>query len=186
MEPKLNAKDFLKAESIKMWDMSEAMQWYRSIGTHGSVNGVFIPPLSSIVKGQSMGSYWQKKVVGLTVHGRRATMSNFIYKLLMIDGGLPRNNDELRDIVMESNGDGYEALSNILRFVHPALTEERVEVKVPTQGVFDSFASHIKNSRQIIGNEAIRGRIYSRYEGLQLVLGTLHPKFESSLATSPK
>jgi hypothetical protein len=62
MEPKLNATDFLKAESIKMWDMSdEAMQWYRSIVTHGSVNGVFIPPLYSIVKGQSMGSYTEKR-----------------------------------------------------------------------------------------------------------------------------
>jgi hypothetical protein len=44
MEPKLNAKYFMKAESIKMRDMGEAMQWYRSLGTHGSVNGVFTPP----------------------------------------------------------------------------------------------------------------------------------------------
>jgi hypothetical protein len=128
-----------------------------------------------------MGNYWQKKFVGLTVHGRRATMSNFIFKLLMIEGVLPRSNDELRDIVMASDGDGYEALYNILRFVHPKLTDEKVEVKIPTQGVTDSFASHVKNIRRTIENEAIRGRGYTRYEGLQLVLGTLHPKFEPSL-----
>jgi hypothetical protein len=44
MEPKLNAKDFMKAESINMRDMGEAMQWYHILATHGSVNGVFIPP----------------------------------------------------------------------------------------------------------------------------------------------
>jgi hypothetical protein len=84
-------------------------------------------------------------------------MSNVIYRLLMIDGVLPRNNDELRDIEMASDGDGYDALYNILRFVHPTLTDERLEVKIPTQGVSDSFASHVKNSRQTIENEAIRG-----------------------------
>jgi hypothetical protein len=82
---------------------------------------------------------------------------------------------------MASDGDGYEALYNILRFVHPTLTDERVEAKIPTQGVSDSFASHVKNIRQTIENEAICGRVYSRYEGLQLVLRTLHPKCESSL-----
>jgi hypothetical protein len=156
MEPKLNAKDFLKAESVKMRDMSETMEWYRSIGAHGSVDCVFIPPLSSIAKGQSVGSYWQKKFIGLTVYRRRATMSNLIYKLLMIDGVLPRNNDEPRDIVMVFDGDGYETLYNILQFVHPTLMDERVEEKIPSQGVSDSFASHIK----IVGKQ-LKMRLYT-------------------------
>jgi hypothetical protein len=108
-------------------------------------------------------------------------MSNYIYKLLVIDGVLPRANDELRDIVMASDGDGYEALYNILRFVHPKFTDTKVETKIPCQGISDTFAHHVKNIRNTIENEAIRGRVYSRYEGLELVIGTLHPKYEAAL-----
>jgi hypothetical protein len=128
-----------------------------------------------------MGNLWQKKYIGLTVHGQRPTMSNYIYKLLMIDGVLPRAHDDIRDIVMASDGDGYKALYNIPRFVHPKLTGTKVETKIPCQGISDTFAHHVKNIRNTIENEAIRGRVYSRYEGLDLVIGTLHPKYEAAL-----
>jgi hypothetical protein len=180
MEPKLNVKDFM-AESIKICDIGEEMQWHSTLGTHGSVNGVFIPPLRSIVKGQSMGNLWQKKFVGLTVRGRRTTMSNYIYKLTMIDGVLPLANGELRDIVMASDGDGYEAVYNILRIVHPKLTDTKVEMKIPCQGISDTFAHHVKNIQSTIENEEIHGLVYTCYEGLEIVIGTLHPKFESAL-----
>jgi hypothetical protein len=61
-----------------------------------------------------MVNIWQKKFIGLTVHGRRPIMSNYIYKLLMIDGVLPLTNDELHDIMIVSDIYGYEALYNIL------------------------------------------------------------------------
>jgi hypothetical protein len=108
-------------------------------------------------------------------------MSNYIYKLLMIDGVLPHANEELRDIVMASDGDGYKALYNILRCVHPNLTAKKVETKIPCQGISDTFAHHVKNIRSTIENEAIRGRIYTRYKGRELVLGILHPKYEAAL-----
>jgi hypothetical protein len=104
-----------------------------------------------------MGNIWQKKYIGLTVHGQRPTTSNYIYKLLMIDGVLPRANDELHDIVMASDGDGYEALYNILRFVHPKLTDTKVETKIHCQGISDTFAHHVKKNWNTIENEAIRG-----------------------------
>jgi hypothetical protein len=85
-------------------------------------------------------------------------------------------NDKLRDIVMASDEDGYEALYNILRLVHPKLTNMKVETKIPCQGISDTFAHHVKNIRITIENEAIHGRVYTCYEGLELVLGTLHPK----------
>jgi hypothetical protein len=116
------------------------------------------------------------------VHGRRNTMSNYIYKLLMIDGVLPHANDELRDIVMASGGDGYEALYSILRCVHPKLTDTKVDMKIPCQGVSDTFVHQIKNIRSTIKNEAIRGCVYNHYEGLELVLGTLHPKYDVTLS----
>jgi hypothetical protein len=128
-----------------------------------------------------MGNLWQKKYIGLTVHGQRPTMSNYIYKLLMIDGVLPRANDKLRDIVMASDGDGYEALYNILRFIQPNLTDTKVETKIPCQGISDTFAHHVKNIRNTIENEVIRGRVYSRCECLELVFETLHPKYEAAL-----
>jgi hypothetical protein len=186
MEPKLNAKDFMKAESINMCDMGEAMQWYSTLGTHGSVNGVFIPPLRSIVKGQSMGNLWQKKFVGLTVRRRRSTMSNYIYKLLMIDGVLPLANGELRDIVMASGEDGYEVLYKIIRFVHPKLIDTNVETKIPCQGISDTFAHHVKNIQSTIENEAIHGRLSTRYEGLKLVIGALYPSTRLPFITKLK
>jgi hypothetical protein len=104
-------------------------------------------------------------------------MSNYIYNLLMIDGVLPHANDKLR----ASEGDGYEALCNILRLLHPKLTNTKVERKIPCQGILDNFAHHIKNVQSTIENEAIRGRVYTRCEVLELVLRTLQPKYESAI-----
>jgi hypothetical protein len=77
---------------------------------------------------------------------------------------------------MAPDGDGYEALYNILLFVHPKLNDTKVATKIPCQGISDTFANHVKNIRSTIENTAIRGRVYTRYKVLELVLGTLHAK----------
>jgi hypothetical protein len=99
----------------------------------------------------------------------------------MIVGVLPHANDELHDIVMVSDWDGYEVLYNILQLVHPKLNKTNVEREITCQGILDTFTYHVKNIWSMIENKYICGRVYIRYEGLELVLGTLHPKYESAL-----
>jgi hypothetical protein len=56
---------------------------------HGEMHGVFIPPWDIIVLESIMGAYWDKKLLGETIHGRRRTMDTHINKLLLTDDIFP-------------------------------------------------------------------------------------------------
>jgi hypothetical protein len=90
-------------------------------------------------------------------------------------------NDELRDIEVASDGDGCNALYIILHFMHLTLTDTEVEMRIPCKGISDTFDQHVNNIGSTFENEAIHGHVYTRYEGLELVIGTLHPKYESAI-----
>jgi hypothetical protein len=61
------------------------------------------------------------------------------------------------------------------------LTECRVETKYPSQSVTDRFTQHVKDVHECVDREAIRGRHYSRYDSLQLVLDTQHLSYHTVL-----
>jgi hypothetical protein len=51
----------------------------------------------------------------------------------------------MRDIITNANGDGYDALQNIMRAVHPTLVEKAVDPITPYQGNSVSIAAHVRN-----------------------------------------
>jgi hypothetical protein len=56
-----------------------------------------------------------------------------------------------------------------------------VETKYPSQSITARFTQHIKDVQEYIDREAVRGRLYSRYDSLQLVLDSLHPSYHTKL-----
>jgi hypothetical protein len=182
MEDRLNSKDFHKIASIKLASRDETPEWYDILVAHGEMCGVFVPPLNSIIPGSIMGRYWSKKLLGETINGRHRTMESNVHKLLLTDGLFSKDCDEeYRDIVKESSDNGYAALNNILRSHHPRLTDKKVETKIPAQSVGTRFGRHVCAVQDHLFREETRGRIYSKYEALQLVIDTLHPAYHLDL-----
>jgi hypothetical protein len=138
--------------------------------------GVFVPPWDSIMPGSIMGRYWSKQLLGETIHRRRRTMESHVHKLLLIDGLFSKDCDEeYRDIVKASVGNGYAALHNILRSHRPRITDRKVETHIPAHSIGTRFGHHVRAVQDNLFQEETRGRIYSKYKSLQLVLDSLHP-----------
>jgi hypothetical protein len=144
--------------------------------------GVFIPPWDSIAPDLIMGLYWSKKLLGKTIHGRRRTMESHVHKLLLTDRLFSKDCDEeYRDIIKASGRNVYAALHNILRRHHPSITEKKVDTNIPSQGITTRFGHHVRTIQEHLFPEDTRGRVYSKYEALQLVLNTLHPVYHLEL-----
>jgi hypothetical protein len=132
MEDRLNSKDFHHIASIKLVSRDETPEWYGILVAHVEMCGVFIYPWDSIMPGSIMGRYWSKKLLGETIHGIRRTMESHVHKLLLTNGLFSKDCDEeYRDILNTSSGNGYAYLHNILWSHHPGLTDKKVETKIP-------------------------------------------------------
>jgi hypothetical protein len=90
-------------------------------------------------------------------------------------------NEEDRDIIKASGGNGYAVLHKDMRNHHPRLTEKKVETKIPSQGITTRFGHHVRAIQEHLFREDTRGRMYTKYEALQLVLDTLHPVYHLEL-----
>jgi hypothetical protein len=176
------SKDFHKITSIKLTSRGEALYWYDNLPLRGAMYGIFVPTSHNIALQSIMGTFWSKKLMGDTIHGRRSTIKSHLYKLLMSDGVFTTDcREEYLGIVKATCGDGYAALHNILRLHRPRLTNQIIEIKYPPQNITMRFGEHVKFVEQYMDHESMRGRHYTRYEALQVVLCSLHINFRVAL-----
>jgi hypothetical protein len=183
MEAQLNAKEFHRLDTVKCAGRTHVMEWYDGVGVHGSMWGVFIPPGFSLVKDRPMGTLWDKRLVGATVHTRRTLISRHIHKALIHPFMFPKDDfgDQCRDIVSTSEGCGYASLHNIMRLVHAALCDKVVDTTIPYQGNVVSFSAHVRNMTQYLAREKLRRRLYTKYETLMMTLETLQAHFRAPI-----
>jgi hypothetical protein len=130
-----------------------------------------------------MGSLWDNHHVGATIHATRGTMARLLSKLLSNPSMFPRDTfrNTMRDTITNANGDGYAALHNIMRAVHPHLIEKAVDAVIPYQGNSVSIAAHVRNMANFLEKEELRGRLYTQYESLMMVMESLHGRFKERL-----
>jgi hypothetical protein len=162
------------------------MEWYYSFGVHGSMWGVYVPPGFSLAKDKPMGTLWDKRLVGATVHASRTLMSRHIHKSLTHPLMFPKDNfgvfgDQCRNIVSSSEGCGYASLHNIMQLAHPTLCDKFVDTTIPYQGNVVSFAAHVRNMTQYLARKRLRNQLYTKYEALMMTLETLHARFRSQM-----
>jgi hypothetical protein len=116
MEARLVAKEFHRLDTVKCAWKYQVMDWYDSIGVHGSMWGVYIPPGFSLVKGKPIANLWDNGLIGATVHATQTLMSFHIHKALTHPSMFPKDDfgEQCRGIVSTSTGCGYTALHNIM------------------------------------------------------------------------
>jgi hypothetical protein len=104
-----------------------------------------------------MGSLWDKRHVGATVHATRDNTARIMIKLLSNPSMFPRDTfgNTMRDTITNANGDGdgYAALYNIMRAVHLNLIKKAVEPTMPYQGNSVSIAVHVQNMANFLEKE---------------------------------
>jgi hypothetical protein len=61
------------------------------------------------------------------------------------------------------------------------MIEKKIETKTPSQSISTLFGHHDRAIQGHLFREETRGRTYSKYEALQLVLETLHPLYHLDL-----
>jgi hypothetical protein len=85
------------------------------------------------------------------------------------------------DTVANANFDGYAALQNIMRAVHPNLVEKAVEYITPYQGNVVTVAAQVRNMANHLEKESLRGCLYTKDESLMMVLESLHGRYKERL-----
>jgi hypothetical protein len=145
--------------------------------------GLYAPPGFSLAKDKPMGTLWDKRLVGATVHASRTLMSRHIHKALTHPLMFPKDDfgDQCRDVVSTSEGCGYALLHNIMRLAHPILCDKVVGTIIPYQGNIVSFAAHVRNMTHYLAREKLHNRLYTKYEALMMTLETLQARFRSQM-----
>jgi hypothetical protein len=140
MEERIDVKDFHKISNSKLASRVETLDCYDNLALHGAMYGIFVPPSESIAPHNIMRTILTKKLMGVSIYGRRSSMESHIYNLLLSDGICASDcREEYLDAVKVARGDGYAALHNILCLHHPCLRELIVEVNYPSQTVTIRF-----------------------------------------------
>jgi hypothetical protein len=104
-----------------------------------------------------MGSLWDKRHVGTTVHATQGNMdmARIMRKLFSDPSMFPRDyfGNTMRDTIANANSDGYAALHNTMRSIHPNIIEQEVDPIRPYQGNLVSIAAHVRNMANFLENE---------------------------------
>jgi hypothetical protein len=87
----------------------------------------------------------------------------------------------MRDTVANTHDNGYAALHNIMRAVHPNLVEKVVEPIMLYQGNVVTLAAHVRSMATHLEKVSLRGRLYAKYESLMMVLDSLHGRCNERL-----
>jgi hypothetical protein len=108
-------------------------------------------------------------------------MSAAIHSLLSSTGIFKGECKEFLHMVSNSEGNGYLALYQIVRLVHPVLGQTTAQPPQPHQKKAQPFAEHIANYLDYFQSELCSGRTYSTNEHVILILSRLHPTWRDAL-----
>jgi transposase InsO family protein len=135
--------------------------WYESVVQYFLANGIFVPPFATLGLNDIMGSYWETLVTRLPgVVAHRPQWSAAIYILLMsaLDDEPSRivhpipGPAKVREILMESCGDGYLALHKIMQYhaaqLNNVVTTRITKTNIPAFGNCRSLAEYTGRFRQ--------------------------------------
>jgi transposase InsO family protein len=135
--------------------------WYESVVQYFLAHGIFVPPFATLRVNEIMGSYWETlmaRLPGVVAH--RPQWAAAIYTLLMsaLDDEPSRivhpipGPAKVREILMESCGDGYLALHKIMQYhaaqLNNVVTTRITKTNIPAFGNCRSLEEYTGRFRQ--------------------------------------
>jgi hypothetical protein len=104
-----------------------------------------------------------------------------IHSLLSSTGIFKGECEEFGHMVSNSEGNGYLALYQIVRLVHPVLGKISAQPPKPQQKKAQPFAEHIANYLDYFQSELCSGGTYLTNERVIIVLSRLHPTWRDAM-----
>jgi hypothetical protein len=84
-------------------------------------------------------------------------------------------------MISNTEGDGYLALYQLVRLVHPSLDQATAQPQQPIHKPTQDFAEHIANYRYYFQSEECSGRFYSLNEKIISIIDRLHPTWRDTM-----
>jgi hypothetical protein len=142
----LHLKFFSVKDIQSLTKISDIQRWYNGLHSKGRVCGIYTSPWQGFVKGDYMGEGWSPSTIRQIVYDRYDLMSAAIHSLLSSTGIFKGECEKFGHMVSNSEGNGYLALYQIVRLVHPVLGQTSTQPPQPNRRKLN----HLLNTSQII------------------------------------
>lgn len=171
----IDMKQFRVTEFQSLARLVDIQRWYNAVHSRGRVCGIYTSPWEAFNKDSHMGTMWSNYHLDQAILDRQDIMSAALHSLLSSKGIFKGDCEDFTHLVSQSKGNGYLALYQIVRMVHPVLGQVTTQPSQPSQKKTQSFSEHVSNYVDYFQSESCSGRKYSPYEQVALILSRLHP-----------
>jgi hypothetical protein len=128
-----------------------------------------------------MGTTWSLDCLSSAVMDRVGVMSAALHALLSRNDIFKGACTAFAHTVSCTDGDGYLALFQLVRMVHPALVQATAQQEQPSQSRSQPFAAHICRFIDYYQSEECSGRFYTDNEKVISIISRLHPTWRNAL-----
>jgi hypothetical protein len=177
----IDLKPFKLSEFQALSRLSDIQHWYNAVHARGRICGIYTSPWEAFDKLSDMGSTWSIAHLDQQIIDRNDIMLAALNTLLSSKGIFKGECDDFTHIVINSSGNGYSALYNIVLMVHPLLGQVTTQPPQPAQRQNQSFSEHVMNYIGYFQSESCSGRKYSMNERVVLILSRLHPIWRDTM-----
>jgi hypothetical protein len=171
----LETKRFTTPDIPSLSNTADIQRWYNVLHSRALVCGIYTHPWKSFTKASPMGVTWSLVCLTPTVMGRVGLISAALHALLSREAIFKGPCTALAHLVSCTDGDGYLALFQLVRMVHPALGQATAQREHPSQLRSQPFAAHISRFIDYYQSEECSGRFYSDNEKVISIISRLHP-----------
>jgi hypothetical protein len=170
----LELKFFNSKDIQSLTKIVDIHRWYNGLHSKGHVCGIYTPHWESFVKSNYMVDTWSPSTITQMVYDRCDIMSAAIHSLLSITGIFKGEYEEFGHMVSNSEGNGYLALYQIVRLVHPVIGQTSAHTPQPQQKKAQPFVEHIVNYLDYFQSELCSGHTYSTNGSVIMILIHIH------------
>jgi hypothetical protein len=128
-----------------------------------------------------MGLTWNSVSLFHTVLERQDDMSAAITSILSSPGIFKGECEDFNHLVTNSQGNGYSAMFQIFRLVHPVLGQTTAQPAQLMQKKGQPFAAHIVNYLDYFQSELCSGHVYSPNERILLIISRLNDTWRDTV-----
>jgi hypothetical protein len=170
----MDLKHFQANDIPSLTQVADIHRWYNDLHSKGRVCGVYTPPWEAFNRSYYMGLTWYSVSLSHTVLERQDDMSAAIASILSSPGIFKCECEDFNHLVTNDQGNGYSALFQIVRLVHPVLGQTTAQPAQPMQKKGQPFAAHIANYLDYFQSVLCYGRVYSPNERIILIISRLN------------
>jgi hypothetical protein len=181
VNPTMETKRFTAQDIPSLYRRTDIQRWYNVLHSRALICGVYTVPWKAFTKSSHMGDTWSLAFLTHEVMDRQGLMSAALHALLSSQDIFKGDCTAFDHMISNTEGDGYLALYQLVRLVHPSLGQATAQPQQPIHKPTQDFAEHIANYRDYFQSEECSGRFYSLNEKIFSIITRLHPTWRDAM-----